>query len=180
MTREFLQIVNKRAPNLPILALTDYDVDGLNIVRCYRYSMDPTSRSPATVNPGICWLGIKTAQVLKLAASMPALPGNNHSKSSDQLTISDDLALEGAIPPIECRDPIRHLTLRDRKVGMSVLAALLSHEGTDPTSAEMKIELQRMLMLGIKCEIQFLDESGSLVSWLDTSLLDHVSFLDDK
>jgi hypothetical protein len=61
-----LQLINARAPYLPIFTLTDYDVDGLNIARCYRFSADPTSRSQPTVNLGVRDLGINTAQLLRL------------------------------------------------------------------------------------------------------------------
>ncbi|KAH8177129.1 type IIB DNA topoisomerase domain-containing protein [Sarocladium implicatum] len=74
VTREFLQVIHKKASHLPILTLADYDVDGLNIVKSYRYSVDPTSRHTSTLNPGVQWLGITSNQLLRIENEVPPRP----------------------------------------------------------------------------------------------------------
>jgi meiotic recombination protein SPO11 len=39
--------------------------------------------------------------------------------------------------------------------------------GNDVEASEMRRELQLMLVVGVKAEIEWLDESGDLCSWLD-------------
>jgi hypothetical protein len=53
---------------------------------------------------------------------------------------------------------------------VGILLALAEYE-TDHVAMEMVIELQRMLMIGTKCEIQWIDDSGNLAAWLDDELL---------
>jgi meiotic recombination protein SPO11 len=38
---------------------------------------------------------------------------------------------------------------------------------TDDDVAELKLELQIMMVMGVKTEIQWLDEAGNLCEWLD-------------
>lgn len=133
--------------------------------------MDPTSRKPATVNLGISWLGIRTSQVVDIASSISPPTSGLVPAPTGSRFFPGDFISKDPIASTECRDPMNGLTTRDRKVAVTVVATLSDHAATDQAAADLKSEAQRMLMLGVKCEIQWLDESGNLLSWLDRELL---------
>lgn len=66
-----------------------------------------------------------------------------------------------------CRDPISYLSVRERAAAISTLKKMEHISGNDVEVSEMRRELQLMLTLGVKAEIEWLDESGDLCSWLD-------------
>jgi hypothetical protein len=165
-----LQFINAHAPYLPIFTLTDYDVDGLNIARCYRFSADQTSRSQPTVNLGVRDLGINTAQLLRLSPPLTSPTRPSSTEALPPAIQSAESTTQESISSAESRGPVDHLTFRDRKVAVGILLALAEYE-TDHVAMEMVIELQRMLMIGTKCEIQWLDDSGNLAAWLNDELL---------
>lgn len=61
------------------------------------------------------------------------------------------------------------LSTRDRKVAVGILEKLIDVKD-DPEVVEVQRELQVMLMMGVKAEIQWLDEAGNLTDWLDFKL----------
>jgi hypothetical protein len=72
----------------------------------------------------------------------------------------------------ESRDPeesILYLTENDRKKAIDLMTDICRSE-LDDDALEQLQELQRMLMLGIKAEIQAVDDFGDLAKWLDTRL----------
>lgn len=69
-----------------------------------------------------------------------------------------------AISSTACREPISQLSLRDRKIALSTLRKV---SDSQDDLGEVKRELQVMLMVGIKVEMQWLDESGDMSGWLD-------------
>lgn len=146
--------------------LANCDTDGMNIVRCYQYCNDPIIRDRLFVNPGIRWLGIKTDQLLNLvsvAARGERTRANTSCESSTTFaTVS--------IASTECRSPISKISQRDRKVAKNILSKLVQASLIDDEALDMVREMQVMLMLGVKCEIQWLDEAGDITSWLDHAL----------
>lgn len=67
-------------------------------------------------------------------------------------------------------DKVSSLTLRDRKKAGDILRAISSVELPSGGGLEHAQELQRMLMLNIKAEIQAVDSYGDLSTWLDDNL----------
>nr|CAB88597.1 related to MEIOTIC RECOMBINATION PROTEIN REC12 [Neurospora crassa] len=65
------------------------------------------------------------------------------------------------------------LSERDREKAVSVLRDICGTARLDATEREHKLELQRMLMLNIKAEIQAVDDFGDITNWLDERLLKH-------
>lgn len=59
----------------------------------------------------------------------------------------------------------------DREKAVNVLRDICTTARLDATSREHKLELQRMLMLNIKAEIQAVDDFGDITNWLDERLL---------
>lgn len=142
------------------MILVDYDPDGLSIFRCYRYG---SSNQTSIGNPGAQLLGIKTQQVLELQRKAPKEDSGSYQASTTRW-------MRSSVSSTSCRDPITQLTPRDRKLALSTLDSLYDLIHKENESVELVRELQTMLMLGVKAEIQWLDESGSLATWLDERL----------
>lgn len=62
------------------------------------------------------------------------------------------------------------LTQGDRKKAVDVMREVSATREVDSNAAEQMLELQRMLMLNIKAEIQALDNFGDISGWLDEKL----------
>lgn len=62
------------------------------------------------------------------------------------------------------------LSKRDRKVAVGIIQKLEDTEPEDEQAKELMRELKIMLVLGVKAEIQWLDEAGSLTEWLDLEM----------
>ncbi|KAF4967263.1 hypothetical protein FSARC_5175 [Fusarium sarcochroum] len=155
-TRSFLNFVHTRYPQLPIMGLFDYDPDGVKILRCYRYGSDRLSHEADLGTPTLQWLGIKSAHLVR-DHTAPASVGSGPSSQSSQVSITST----------SCRDPVSYLSARERTMAVSVLKKITSSSSNDIEVSEMRRELQLMLVLGVKAEIEWLDESGDICSWLD-------------
>ena len=62
------------------------------------------------------------------------------------------------------------LTQRDRKKAVDVMREISSVENNGRDGADQMRELQRMLMLNIKAEMQMVDNYGDIADWLDKRL----------
>ena len=62
------------------------------------------------------------------------------------------------------------LTFNDRKKAVSVLKEICDAEDIEEDENIQILELQRMLMLNFKAEIQALDDFGDIARWLDEKL----------
>lgn len=72
-----------------------------------------------------------------------------------------------SITSIQCCDPVTYLNGRERAAAISTLKKTSLHSPNELEGSELRLELQLMIMLGVKAEIEWLDESGDLCSWLD-------------
>ncbi|RTE83676.1 hypothetical protein BHE90_001745 [Fusarium euwallaceae] len=161
-TRAFLNYISTRYPQLPILALVDYDPDGVRILRCYRHGSDRLSHEADLDTQAIQWLGIKSDQLIQECADTNSLDPRLFHQSSQSTQVS--------ITSTACREPISYLGLRERAVAVSALKKLPSFSSSDIETLEIRRELQVMLTLGVKAEIEWLDESGDLCRWLDNEM----------
>ena len=126
---------------MPVFGLVDCDPDGINILKCYLYGSKNLAQEHGCNMPEIKWIGLKAEDVVPL---------RHTNETSIQLTV------------------------RDRAIALSMLE---SDEWRDdsgeilPSLRECAIELQRLLMLGRKAEIQILDEmEGGIYAWLTKRL----------
>jgi len=70
------------------------------------------------------------------------------------------------------------LTTRDRKKAMKILEKPLLDE--DGEEREWRRELQVMLMLGVKAEMEILaDRAGGVCGWVEERLLEEIGTVDD-
>ncbi|KAE8401127.1 Spo11/DNA topoisomerase VI subunit A [Aspergillus pseudonomiae] len=144
-TRAFLRKIYEKSRRsdkiLPFYGLVDSDPDGMAIMSTYKYgSMAHTNQNGRLNIPCLCWLGLRTSDVVSGAPS------------------NDDGAL------------IR-LTARDRKKIMTMLSnsPVWAAEGPE---LEWRAELQQMLMLNLKAEIEILyDWDGGLEGWIDQKMV---------
>lgn len=141
------------------MILVDCDPDGLNIFFCYRYG---SSRQRQPANIAVTWWGIQTKHILDI--------GKRSLGAGHAVTASSQASSTTSVSSTTCREPISHLSNRDRKLAVSTLKKSNDLPQDDDVAEELKMELQRMLMLGVKTEIQWLDEAGSITQWLDDEM----------
>ncbi|KIH87130.1 hypothetical protein SPBR_04867 [Sporothrix brasiliensis 5110] len=148
VTRSFLHHIHETAPRLPIYGLVDYDPHGLRIFRTYKYGSQSLSHEANTTVPGMKWLGIQSCDLFCPRNSV----GARHTWS----------ALNDVLP----------LTDTDRRTAVCLLKDMIygAKADSDAASLEQYREVQVMLMLNIKAEIQAADDYGDLATWLDEKL----------
>ncbi|UKZ46028.1 hypothetical protein TrVGV298_000225 [Trichoderma virens] len=169
LTCSFIQLIRFNCPQIPIFVLADYDPDGLNILRHYRLKSEFVSQEFTA--PAIRWLGIKSQDLLerKSRLDMLILPSPDNLQPPDSQSSEESTGSKASISSTECREPISALSTRDRKVAVRILEKVVGSRD-DLEAIELRRELQVLLMMGIKAEIQWLDEAGTLAGWLDIKL----------
>lgn len=169
LTCSFVQLIRFNCPQIPIFVLADYDPDGLNILRHYRLKSDIVSENFTA--PAIRWLGIKSQDLLERESRLDMLriPSPDNSQLPDSQSSKESSGSKISISSTECREPISALSTRDRNVAVGILKKVVE-SGDEPAALELRRELQVMLMMGIKAEIQWLDEAGNLTEWLDVKI----------
>ncbi|KAF2743547.1 DNA topoisomerase IV, alpha subunit [Sporormia fimetaria CBS 119925] len=149
-TRRFLCRVANTAPHTPIFALVDFDPDGIAIMSTYKYGSSRLAHETMSANssttlalPQLHWLGLRSRHWTGMTDQ-----GDSANKNSFA-------ALQGLMA----------LTPRDRAKACQMLKwGVCTENGMEPT---WRRELQVMLMLNMKAEIQILEEGASgLVPWL--------------
>lgn len=125
----------------PIFCLTDGDPDGMRIMSTYKYG----SVAQAHENMRLCaadinWLGLRVGELA--------------TKKTDGAT-DDDIAIT--------------MRSRDRKRARDMLKRSPAF-ALDRVDAPWGSELQKMLMLNLKAEIEILYDRGGIEAWLDTKL----------
>lgn len=156
-SRTFLRHVADQAAHVPMYALVDLDPDGIAILSTYKYGSyrlaheDVTlSDTPGLSLPNIRWLGVKGHHISRT----PVGEGDTGT---------------GTMPELQ---GLMKLTVRDRTKAMRMLEWDLCAE--DGPERGWRRELQTMLMLNTKAEMQILDElPGGLVSWLSHELTEN-------
>ncbi|KAL9596495.1 MAG: hypothetical protein Q9219_005756 [cf. Caloplaca sp. 3 TL-2023] len=144
-TRAFLRLLSISGyPPPPVLALVDFDPDGIAIMSTYKHGSVTLSHENANLKtPVLRWLGVK---------------------SSDLVT--DE-------PGKDSRDEIRkgllRLSSRDRKKATKMLEKEICEE--TGAEQEWRRELQVMLMLNLKVEMEILCErEAGMESWFKRRL----------
>ncbi|KAH7033613.1 Spo11/DNA topoisomerase VI subunit A [Microdochium trichocladiopsis] len=147
-TRQFLSLLRDVFPLVPMFAVVDYDPDGVGILSTYTRGSQSLQHEQDATVPDLIWLGPKSHDLLALTTS----------------TAGGGSAHKLLVP-----------TLADRRKAKHLLANL----SRDDAHAEvLRHELQMMLFLNIKSEIQMVDEEGHLASWLDERLCNFLDMTD--
>ncbi|KAL9629663.1 MAG: hypothetical protein Q9164_006780, partial [Protoblastenia rupestris] len=128
----------------PIYALTDFDPDGVAIMSTYKHGSHNLSHESINLSViSIQWLGIKSVDI---------------HPNIEQTTDTDDRN-------------ILKLSGRDRRKAIKILEnnAVLAEGGSE---TEWRRELQVMLMLSVKAEMEILAErNGGVGGWVETELV---------
>ncbi|EGZ75040.1 DNA topoisomerase IV, alpha subunit [Neurospora tetrasperma FGSC 2509] len=187
-TRKFLATIHSVRPRLLMFALVDFDPHGISVLRTYQYSSQRLDHEERTKVFGLRWLGIRSSDVLSNTVMTQDCSANSQgSQSSQDLSSQESIAY--SVDAFEDERPAKRprsrrtkshpsdytapLNERDREKAVSVLRDICGTTRLDATEREHKLELQRMLMLNIKAEIQAVDDFGDITNWLDERLLEH-------
>ncbi|KAF2646709.1 DNA topoisomerase IV, alpha subunit [Massarina eburnea CBS 473.64] len=153
-SRKFLRHVADEIPHIPMFAFVDFDPDGIAIMSTYKHGSYRLAHesvahkdTPGLRLPELRWLGVQSHHL-------------------NRVPVGESVAATAALPDAQ---GLMRLTARDRRKAQQMLEWNLCAEGGP--EPEWRAELQRMLMLNIKAEMQILDEqAGGLVSWLGNEL----------
>ncbi|KAI5859521.1 DNA topoisomerase IV, alpha subunit [Durotheca rogersii] len=154
LTRQFLSLLHSYFPQIPFYALVDFDPSGIGILLTYKLGSRSLGHEDDVVVPRLSWLGpnsndLKHGQIH--SASNPSSPVSGFPPKPFQLSTA--------------------LTLSDRRQALCLLAKF-----DDRNTEEMDLthEIQLMLVLNLKAEIQAVDDAGDMGAWLDDRLLSHL------
>ncbi|KAL6706336.1 endodeoxyribonuclease [Coniothyrium glycines] len=149
-SRKVLHQIVEQAEHIPILALVDFDPDGLAILSTYKYGSYRLAHEIVAQNDTqvsglshIRWLGIKSQHISQT--------------SQNEVRPEGDAAVQ--------LQGLMRLTSRDRNRATRMLEWDLC--AVDGREQDWRRELQTMLMLNVKAEMQILDELPTgLVPWI--------------
>ncbi|KAL8781950.1 MAG: hypothetical protein Q9213_005789 [Squamulea squamosa] len=155
-TRAFLRLLSVSSYPLPsIYALVDFDPDGISIMSTYKHGSLTMSYENANLKcPTIRWLGVKSGDVD---------PNQLRIQPSDA-----DEDMKGLLK----------LSKRDRNKATKMLGHDVYEE--DGAEVEWRRELQVMLMLNVKVEMEILSQrGGDIERWVDDRLLEDITRASD-
>lgn len=150
-TKQFVHLIHTAKPELSIFALVDFDCYGIAIMRCYSHGTRGHAHEKATTVPSIQWLGVKSEH---LAFRQDAI-------ASRELDVNGSQRRPGP----STFESSSTLTLRDRTRATNMVKEI--DEDSTENDRDCRRELQVMLFLGIKAEIQAVDNTGDMSRWLD-------------
>lgn len=149
-SRKFLRRVADNSPHIPMFALVDFDPDGIAIMSTYKYGSSRLAHEnvtstglPALCLPQLRWLGVQGHHLYRAT-------GTERDFDSG---------------PMFDAQGIMRLTPRDRRKACRMLEwDVCAEDGPEPS---WRSELQRMLMLNVKAEMQVLEGvPGGIASWI--------------
>ncbi|KAI2778212.1 DNA topoisomerase IV, alpha subunit [Daldinia loculata] len=172
VTRQFLHLLHSSFPQVPIYALVDFDPSGIAIMLTYKCGSQGLGHEENVTIPEISWLGPKSRDIL----NHTRYSSSSHTNPSDDSTpqYSQDSSSSSSPPNISVFPiPVEvtaHLSTSDRRKAVGLLRRLDNHPVESENEPRLAHELQLMLMLNIKAEIQAVDDSGDMTGWLDVKL----------
>ncbi|KAK8066642.1 hypothetical protein PG997_013389 [Apiospora hydei] len=183
-SRQFLHRIHSTWPQIPIYALVDFDPDGVSILRTYKHGSQGMRHEERITVPGLLWLGVKNSDLLELQMRLrpaaPSEPSNGGGESQSTLASSqssnarssETLAryLPNSTRRHEAGWKLLSLSCRDRAKAIRLLSTLSDQYHQDADEMELASELQLMLMLNMKFEIQAVDRAENMAYWLDERL----------
>jgi meiotic recombination protein SPO11 len=131
--------------------------------------------------PGLVWLGVKSSALFCSSVPPSSLEASSQrdtqNYTSQSTNDSQPLSSQGSgssrrsLGSLTRLSGGEHLTKTDRGKATHLLRALGNQYDQDAEDMNLTRELQLMLMMDLKFEIQAVDEAGKLMSWLDERLL---------
>ncbi|KAL2191401.1 DNA topoisomerase IV, alpha subunit [Thermothelomyces heterothallicus CBS 203.75] len=183
-TRRFLFLLHSVRPELSLFALVDFDPHGIAIMRTYKHGSQRLEHEQNAAVPCLQWLGLHSGDVItNLPAKYPSACDSIQNQDSQQPASQEsaeylisDSQREKPVKRArhskeqESRESILPLTERDRTKAVQVMREIWSPGNMTEEGAYQVRELQRMLMLNVKAEIQTVDSYGDIANWLDGKL----------
>ncbi|KAF5503656.1 Meiotic recombination protein rec12 [Colletotrichum fructicola] len=157
-TKQFLHLLHSAKPELPIYGLVDFDPYGVNIIRCYSHGSRGHAHEVGVTVPSMQWLGIKSGD---LVGRQDLEDDDAHAEVLD-LTVFRRQQSESNF---EATDVLKE---RDRKIAKTLLRNI--PDDLDEYNIQCRRELQIMLFLNVKAEIQAVDDAGDISNWLDAHI----------
>jgi meiotic recombination protein SPO11 len=184
-TRRFLSTLHTVRSDLQLFALVDWDPHGVAIMRTYKYGSRRLDHEENATAPRLRWLGILSDDVLlNRVVDSQELYDSSQSQTSQEPASQDSVAYSFDGESLSERpakrakigkaqgpsESILPLTQRDRKKAVEVMREVSRVKYICSDGLDQMRELQRMLMLNIKAEIQAVDNYGDIADWLDGKL----------
>ncbi|KAK4250303.1 Spo11/DNA topoisomerase VI subunit A [Corynascus novoguineensis] len=188
-TRRFLSLLHTLRPELFLFALVDFDPYGVAIMRTYKYGSQRLDHEENATAPRLRWLGIQSDDIMSsVSADYQATCDSSQSEASQSDASQDPASQESLSHSVvgsqderpfkrhrvtnrqEPSDSVLPLTERDRKKAVQMMREISGVGNMDDEEAHQMRELQRMVMLNIKAEIQAVDKYGDTADWLDAKL----------
>ena len=147
-SRVFLRRISAVSLPTPIYALVDFDPDGLAIMSVYkRGSTSLAHEAKALATPNVMHLGVCRDDIQAIVNGGEDGRGEESARRAARA--------------------LSELSARDRKKAVQMLQRLYDSEAEEA----WRLELQVMLMLGFKAEIEVLEHArGGLHAWLEEKL----------
>ncbi|KAI0805672.1 Spo11/DNA topoisomerase VI subunit A [Xylaria sp. FL0064] len=174
-TRQFLHKVHTLYPMLPMYGLVDFDPDGVKIMLTYKNgSRSLQHEENATLNR-LFWIGPKSSDILgdellrspAAQTNQPCVSSNLFSEQILRSQSNTSLCTARELNPVDTTLPLK---ATDRKLAVRLLSGTVGRDSQCTESADFVRELQIMLLLNTKAEIQAMDDAGDLTAWLDSAL----------
>ncbi|KAL7625829.1 endodeoxyribonuclease [Parahypoxylon ruwenzoriense] len=178
LTRRFLHLLHSTFPRMPIYALVDFDPSGISIMLTYKFGSQSLRHEENVAVPGLSWLGPKSDDLLNHSYYRPSSacvseidhPFVSARPSSQETGVSSSSSERTLFTnPLQVSSP---LTTSDRRKAFSLLRKFNNEWNQDANEMELVHELQLMLMLNLKVEIQAVDNAGDMTTWLDERLIE--------
>jgi meiotic recombination protein SPO11 len=177
VTRQFLHLVHSTCPDVPIYALVDLDPDGIAIMCTYKLGSRSLNHESNVAIPDLTWLGPKTRDLLDPRTMYASVSWTDaersHTISSrsdhDHASMSTDVPHDHELDD-NAVQTLRPLTTSDRKKAARLLQKIEDEFCEEYDEMDLRHELQVLLLLNLKAEIQAMEEKGMLTTWLDIRL----------
>ncbi|KAM0813327.1 putative Spo11/DNA topoisomerase VI subunit A [Seiridium cardinale] len=173
-TRQFLYTIHVQYPHIPIHALVDFDPAGIGIMRTYQHGSQSLRHEKNVTVPELLWLGVKSNDVFGRAARNRPMPPPAHLANIERQSRQSgpasrrDAGIATQLANVNYKT--NSLTDKDRRQAVSLLKALEKQGALEAEELNLCRELQFMLILNIKFEIQAVDDGGNMAKWLDERL----------
>ncbi|KAK8040935.1 Bcspo11 [Apiospora phragmitis] len=183
-SRQFIHRIHSTWPQTPIYALMDFDPDGVAILRTYKRGSQGMRHEERITVPGLLWLGVKNSDLLelqmRLLSTTPSVPNDGDRESQSALSSSQtsnsqssrtlSQSSSGSARRSQAGWKLLSMSCRDRAKAVRLLRTLNDQHHQDADEIELTSELQLMLMLNMKFEIQAVDQVENMAYWLDERL----------
>ncbi|KAI0546697.1 Spo11/DNA topoisomerase VI subunit A [Xylaria curta] len=168
-TRQFLHKLHTASPTLPMYGLVDFDPDGVRIMLTYKNGSRSLQHEENTNLSQLLWIGLRSSDVLDYQKGPQSAHVNQtydlSNTPSSQFTSFHSGA--SAFSPVEVMLPLK---ATDRRLATRILSMAAGKDHQVAENLDLIHELQIMLLLNTKAEIQAVDEAGDLTTWLDYTL----------